>query len=125
VTSLGNFSSKSEEQIEKMSEVHTFSDAELDSLKILRQGMKDEKILKMFRELRTRLYSHAKSNNFVCFVTSVVPAGGASYVSRNLAAAIALDKTKTSAIVDCNFYDPSVYSLRFRHSKSSCSPYRQ
>lgn len=111
VTSLGNFSSKSEEQIEKMSEVHTFSDAELDSLKILRQGMKDEKILKMFRELRTRLYSHAKSNNFVCFVTSVVPDGGASYVSRNLAAAIALDKTKTSAIVDCNFYDPSSEEL--------------
>lgn len=111
VTSLGNFSSKSEEQIEKMSEVHTFSDAELDGLKILRQGMKDEKILKMYRELRTQLYSRTNGKNFVCFVTSVVPDGGASYVSRNLATAIALDKTKTSVIIDSNFYDPSAEAL--------------
>ncbi|MFT7560616.1 MAG: protein-tyrosine kinase [Flavobacteriales bacterium] len=111
VASLGNYSSKSEEQIEKMSEVHSFSDAELDHLKILRQGMKDQKILKMFRELRTRLYTHASSKNFVCMVTSVAEDGGASYVSRNLSAAIALDKTKTAVIVDCNFYDPSAEEL--------------
>ncbi len=111
VASLGNYSSKSEEQIEKMSEVHSFSDAELDHLKILRQGMKDEKVLKMFRELRTRLYSHVTGKNFVCMVTSVTDDGGASYVSRNLAAAIALDKTKTSVIVDCNFYEPSAEAL--------------
>ncbi len=111
IASLGNYSSKSEEQIEKMSEVHSFSDAELDHLKILRQGMKDEKILKMYRELRTRLYSRAGGKNFVCMVTSVTEDGGASYVSRNLAAAIALDKTKTSVIVDCNFYDPSAEEL--------------
>lgn len=111
IASLGNFSSKSEEQIEKMSEVHTFSDAELDQLKILRQGMRDEKVLKIFRELRTRLYSHAKGKNFACLVTSVSSGGGASYVAKNLATSIALDKTKTSVIVDCNVYDPSVEEL--------------
>ncbi len=111
VASLGNYSSKSEEQIEKMSEVHTFSDAELDHLKILRQGMKDELILKTFRELRTRLFTHAGNKNYVCMVASVADDGGASFVSRNLAAAIALDKTKTSVIVDCNFYDPSAEEL--------------
>lgn len=111
VTSLGNFSSKSEEQIAKMSEVHTFSESELDYLKILRQGMKDEKILKIFRELRTRLMSKSQGKNFVGLVTSVVPGGGASYVSRNLSAAIALDKTKTSVLVDCNFYKPSTAEL--------------
>lgn len=111
VASLGNYSSKSEEQIEKMSEIHSFSDTELDHLKILRQGMKDQSILKMFRELRTRLYSHSKGKNFVCMVSSVVEQGGASYVSRNLASAIALDKTKTSIIVDANFYAPSSEEL--------------
>lgn len=111
VASLGNFSSKSEEQIEKMSEIHSFSDAELDHLKILRQGMKDQNILKMFRELRTRLYTRSGGKNFVCMVTSVVEQGGASYTARNLATSIALDKTKTSAIVDCNFYSPSVEEL--------------
>lgn len=111
VANLGNFSSKSEEQIEKMSEVHSFSDAELDHLKVLRQGMKDQSILKMFRELRTRLYSRSQGKNFVGMVTSVVEQGGASYVSRNLASAIALDKTKTSVLVDCNFYAPSAEGL--------------
>ena len=69
IANLGNFSSKSEEQIEKMSEIHSFSDSELDHLKVLRQGMKDQNILKMFRELRTRLYSHSQGKNFVCMVT--------------------------------------------------------
>jgi Mrp family chromosome partitioning ATPase len=111
VTSLGNFSSKSEEQIAKMSEVHTFSESELDYLKILRQGMKDEKILKIFRELRTRLLAKSQGKNFVGLVASVVPNGGASYVSRNLSASVALDKTKTSVLVDCNFYNPSTEEL--------------
>ncbi len=111
IANLGNFSSKSEEQIEKMSEIHSFSDSELDHLKVLRQGMKDQSILKMFRELRTRLYSHSQGKNFVCMVTSVVGQGGASYVSRNLATSIALDKTKTSVLVDCNFYAPSAEEL--------------
>lgn len=123
VASLGNYSSKSEEQIEKMSEVHSFTDTELDHLKILRQGMKDEKILKMYRELRTRLYSHAKGKNYVCMVTSVAGGGGASYVSRNLAAAIALDKTKTSVIVDCNFYSPSAEDLLGVESNLGLSDY--
>lgn len=123
IASLGNYSSKSEEQIEKMSEVHSFSDAELDHLKILRQGMKDESILKMFRELRTRLYSHAGGKNFVTMVTSVAEDGGASYVSRNLAAAIALDKTKTSVVVDCNFYDPSAEELLGAESNLGLTDY--
>jgi len=111
IANLGNYSSKSEEQIEKMSEIHTFSDTELDHLKVLRQGMKDQNILKMFRELRTRFYSHANGKNFVCMVTSVVEKGGASYVARNLATSIALDKTKTSVLVDANFYAPSSEEL--------------
>ena len=123
VTSLSNFSSKSEEQIAKMSEVHTFTDTELDYLKILRQGMKEEKILKIFRELRTRLYAHAKSKNFVCLVSSVVPNGGSSYVSRNLAASIALDKTKTSVLVDANFYAPSSEELIYADTNLGLTDY--
>jgi len=123
IASLGNYGSKNEEQIEKMSEVHSFSDAELDQLKILRQGMKDEKVLKMFRELRTRLYAHAGGKNFVCMVTSVTSDGGASYVSRNLSAAIALDKTKTAVIVDCNFYDPSSEELLGAESNLGLTDY--
>lgn len=123
IASLGNHSSKSEEQIEKMSEVHCFSDSELENLKILRQGLKDEKMIKIFRELRTRLYSHSTGKNFVCMVTSVADDGGASYVARNIAAAIALDKTKTSVLVDCNFYRPSADELLGAESNLGLTDY--
>lgn len=101
----------SEQQIAKMSEVHSFSGSDLDNLKILHAGSDNAKVLKAFRELRTQLFDKAAGRNFVCMVTSVCPGGGASYTARNLAAAIALDKAKTSVIVDCNFYSPSVDSL--------------
>ncbi|MFL0810539.1 MAG: XRE family transcriptional regulator [Agarilytica sp.] len=104
-------SSKSEQQIAKMSEVHSFSGSDLDNMKILHDASDNEKVLKVFRELRTQLFDKAAGKNFVCMVTSVCPGGGASYAARNLAAAIALDKAKTSVIVDCNFYAPTVDSL--------------
>ena len=100
-----------EDQIAKMSEIHQFSADELNHLKILHSSSPDETMLKRFRDLRTQLYSHAGNRNFVCLVTSVCTQGGASHVSRNLAAAIALDRTKTAALVDCNFYSPSAAEL--------------
>lgn len=106
-----NATLKSEQQIAKMSEVHNFSSPDLDNLKVLHQGTSNENTLKIFRELRTQLYTRAGSKNFVCLVTSVCPNGGASYTTSNLAAAIALDKSKTSVVVDCNFYAPSMDTL--------------
>lgn len=101
----------SEQQIAKMSEVHTFSDAQLDNLKILHQGMANEKVLNVFRELRTQVYERAREQNFVCMVTAVCPGGGASYTASNLAAAISLDRAKTSVLVDANVYAPSTEPL--------------
>ena len=102
---------EAEDQIARMSEIHHFSAAELDNLKILRQGTSDDNMLKTFRDLRTQLFAKSQGNNFVCMVASVCPGGGATHVSRNLAAAIALDRTKTAAVIDCNFYHPSVEVL--------------
>jgi Mrp family chromosome partitioning ATPase len=53
----------------------------------------------------------SKGKNFICLVTSLCDGGGSSFVAMNLAAAVALDKTKTSLLVDCNLYDPSVDRL--------------
>ncbi len=100
-----------EEQIAKMSEIHHFNATELDHLKILRQGTNDEKMLKTFRDLRTQLFEQSGGANFNCMITCVAPGGGATHVCRNLAAAIALDRTKTSVIVDCNFYSPTAEAL--------------
>lgn len=102
---------ESAQQIEKMSEVHNFNSSELDNLKILHQSTKNEGSLKAFRELRTLVFTRSLNKNFVCLVTSVCPRGGASYVASNLAASVALDKSKSAILVDCNFYSPSLDSL--------------
>jgi len=102
---------QSDAQIERMSEIHQFSTTELEHLKILYQGSPNAQSLKVFRDLRTRLYSKSGGKNFLGLVTSVTPSGGCSYVVKNLAAAISLDRTRTSLVVDCNFYSPSMDSL--------------
>jgi len=111
VANLKQAVSSSDANIEHMSEIHRFSKAELDHLKILYQGISNEQRLKVFRDLRTRVYAKASGKNFVCMVTSVVPKGGCSYVVNNLAAAIALDRTRTSMVVDCNYSSPAGDSL--------------
>lgn len=123
VTNLKQAAASSDARIEKMSEIHRFSRAELDHMKILYQGVSSEQRLKVFRDLRTRLYAKAGGKNFVCMITSVVPKGGSTYVVNNLAAAIALDKTRTSLVVDSNFYAPSANSLIVTDAEAGFTDY--
>lgn len=111
VTNLKDAIASADARIDRMSEIHRFGRAELDHMKILHQSVSNDQRLKVFRELRTRLYTKAGGKNFVCLVTSVMPKGGCTYVVNNLAAAIALDKTRTSMVVDCNYYSPSAEAL--------------
>jgi len=60
-----------------------------------------------FREIRTRLLGIAGQRNFITLVVSVSPRSGASFVTRNLAAAFAFDEAKTSLVIDCNLRYPS------------------
>lgn len=97
--------------ISEMAEVRELSLSELEELKLIHSGVRNNGVLNAFRELRTKLLHSSKGENFICLVTSLCDGGGSSYVSMNLAAAVALDKTKTSLLVDCNLYDPSVDRL--------------
>lgn len=99
------------DRIRHMSEVRLFDDTELDQLKILHPNSQDKDQLKVFRDLRTRISKKAGKGNFSCLVTSLVEGGGCSYVAANLSAAIALDKAKTSLLIDCNLYSPSADRL--------------
>ncbi len=99
------------DRIRLMSEVRIFDTSELDQLKILHAGVKKREQLKVFRDLRTRVSRKTGGRNFLCMVTSLVEGGGASYVAANLAAAIALDRAKTSLLIDCNLYAPSADRL--------------
>lgn len=92
-------------QISKMSEVRAFSSTELDAMKIVHSRDERSSHLKVFRDLRTQLMKRSNWENFICVVTSACPGGG-SHVAVNLAATIALDRAKTSMLVDCNIYQP-------------------
>jgi len=100
------------EQIGRMADFGRLSYAELESMRVIHPGMAQPKVMNAFRELRTKMYQLAGDrDNFVLLITSVTPGGGASFVALNLAAAIALDESKTSLVVDCNIYDPSLQRL--------------
>ena len=101
-------------EIARMGEVDRFSIEELDRLKIISGSMQNSKILNIFRELRTQLLKKNKKNNkknFVCMITSLSHGGGASYTASNLASVFALDKAKTSMLIDANLYSPSLDQL--------------
>lgn len=97
--------------ISSMGEVGHFSPEELDQLNVISGGGRSSKILNIFRELRTQLLKVNKRNNFVCMVSSTSHEGGASYVATNLASVFALDKSKTSMLIDANLYSPSLEKL--------------
>lgn len=97
--------------IARMGEVDQFDKAELDQLKIIYGGMQNAKALNVFRELRTQLLQKNNKKNFICMVTSTCHGGGASYIAANLATVFALDKAKTSMLIDTNLYAPSLEKL--------------
>ena len=97
--------------VDNMTEVLKFDDAKLQELKLVYTDSDERELLKSFRELRTRLLKRTKGRNFTCLVTSVDVGGGGSYVARNLASVVTMDKTKTALLVDCNLYAPSAEQL--------------
>ena len=100
-------------QIEQMGEVDLLVGSDLDRRKIIHSGMKDKRVLNAYRDLRTTLLQKAHGKNFICMVSSLTAAGGASYTATNLAAAFAFDRSKTSLLIDCNLYSPSTDTLLY------------
>jgi len=98
-------------QIKKMGEVALFDHHELKQKKIVYADSENREMLKVCREMRTRIYTVSSQKNMVCLITSVAPRGGASFIARNLAATITMDATKTALLVDCNLYAPSCETL--------------
>ncbi|MFK8020293.1 MAG: polysaccharide biosynthesis protein [Pseudomonadales bacterium] len=92
--------------ISQMADIKGLESDELDKHKILHAGTVHRELLEVFRNLRTRLLQRQEQNNFVVLVSSACSGGGGSMVSLNLAAAFALDQSKTSVIVDCNVLNP-------------------
>lgn len=94
-----------------MEEARLFSDRQLDVLGIVHPRSRNRDMVDAMRQLRTKLYSLKPEGNFSVLVSSVVPEGGGSFVSLNLAATIAFDKAKTSMLVEANLHTPVLHRL--------------
>lgn len=95
-------------EIARMQESSPISDAERAQNKIIHSEMPDGRVLNAFRELRTKIVQKSLNGNGVIMVTGVGFGDGTSFVARNLAAAFALDESKTALLLDCNFKHPQV-----------------
>lgn len=100
-----------EQEIVQMREPRQHSHSELIAQNIIYPEMADKRVCNSFRHLRTTLFHKAGTPNFILMVAAVCSNGGASFVARNLAAAIAFDETKTALLIDCNLTRPTVYNL--------------
>ena len=94
-----------------MDEPKVFSDRQLNILGIVHPRSKDRAMIDAMRQLRTKLYQLRPNENFSVMVSSVVPEGGGSFVSLNLAATIAFDQAKTSMLIEANLHAPVLHKL--------------
>ena len=94
-----------------MEEPLLFNEQQLDLLGIVHPRCKDRAMVDAMRQLRTKLYQLRPDENFSVMVSSVVPEGGGSFVSMNLAATIAFDQAKTSMMVEANIQAPILNKL--------------
>ncbi len=102
---------KARADLANMEEAKLFSDRQLDLLGIVHPRSTSRAMVDAMRQLRTKLYSLNPTGNFSVLVSSVVPEGGGSFVSLNLAAAIAFDQAKTSMLVEANLHTPVLHKL--------------
>lgn len=72
---------------------------------------RDRNAINAFRHLRTALLQRVGAGNFILGVTGAVSDAGATFVARNLAAAVAFDPNKTALLVDANLQEPAVSRL--------------
>ena len=85
-------------------------DVELADARVIFAGMDNAKVERVFRNLRTTIIKHSHGRNSIIMITSVIPGGGSSFVSINLAAAFALDESKTSIVLECDFSNRAFYT---------------
>lgn len=107
-----------EHAIAPVEEHALLSPSQLEERALICSGPTPGPEVNAFRDLRTRLLAVGDGRSFVTLVTAVSQGSGGSYVCRNLAAAFALDETKSAVLLDCNPYHPS------QHSTMHIEPFR-
>lgn len=93
-------------EISLMAEPRALVPQQLEERRLIHRDASSRVQSDTFRELRTHLLGLANGGNFTTLVVAVSPRCGGSFVARNLAAAFALDESKTSLLLDCNLRYP-------------------
>lgn len=101
----------SKPDISDMSQPDILNDEERAYARIIGPHMTDRRVFNAFRDLRTTVIQKVKNSSPIIMVTSAIPQGGSTFVASNLAAAIAMDGTKTSLLIDCNLDAQNNYNL--------------
>jgi len=91
--------------------------------KIIYPEASENATIKALREIRTKVLQKTGGRNCVIMVTGTSLGSGASFVSVNLAAALAVDSARTSLLIDCNIRDPYVQHLVSGEIKSGLTNY--
>jgi len=94
-----------------MSETRVLNARELAQRRVIQPQFSEDTVVQVFRELRTKIIEHSRGRNAVILVSGVTKGCGASFTSRNLAAAFAFDVGKTALLIDCNLSNPSAHQL--------------
>ena len=98
------------QSITLMREANALAPQQLEERRLIHRDASVRKESDAFREIRTRLLALGGNLNFVTLITAVSPGGGGSFVARNLAAAFALEESKTSLLIDCNLRYPEQHA---------------
>jgi len=87
-------------------------------------SMSDRQVFNAFRDFRTTISQLiGKKSSPIIMITSSGEQAGTSFVAQNLAVAIALDETKTSLLIECNFANPSFKHFVMDEEKPGLNDY--
>ncbi len=104
-------------QIQRMRQPFLFTPEELDERRFIQQGDTNNDVLIKLRDLRNKITLRNQTLGATVLVTSVCSNPESSILSRNLAAILASDDTRTSLIVECAESDQRLYGSQLEENK--------
>ena len=93
---------QSREEISRMVEPFRLDSSELSAMRLLDASAVNSELGNAIRSLRQQVLAKLGNRNGVIMVAGMVEDGGASFIGRNLAAALALDESRSSLLMDCD-----------------------
>jgi len=91
-----------QKSLSRMEDGMLLTPEELSEKHIISTRTADTPVGNALRELRGKIIKEFGDEGLVISIASIVPNSGVSFISLNLAAAIAFDESKSALIIDCN-----------------------